>query len=92
MAILRTFIIFNTPSSPPPPPLLLPRKIFSTRHFSFYRLYYVRADVLRDKQVALKNSNKKNDDKIHEEMKVDNESDTDSDDIDDMFDWRAKKA
>ncbi|XP_046846341.1 zinc finger protein 830-like isoform X2 [Xenia sp. Carnegie-2017] len=56
------------------------------------RLYYIRADVLRDKQVALKNSNKKNDDKIHEEMKVDNESDTDSDDIDDMFDWRAKKA
>ncbi len=51
----------------------------------------MRADVLRDKQNAFKKSREE---KKNENLSVEmNEgSDSDSDDIEDMFNWRAKKA
>ncbi|XP_028411529.1 zinc finger protein 830-like [Dendronephthya gigantea] len=56
------------------------------------RLYYIRADVLRDKQNALKVSREeRRSDRLSVEMK-ESGSDSDSDDIEDMFNWRAKKA
>jgi hypothetical protein len=53
-------------------------------------LYYIRADVLRDRQNAFKKSKEKRSDNLSTEMNED--SDSDSDDIEDMFNWRAKKA
>ena len=55
------------------------------------RLYYIRADVLRDKQNAFKKSREeKRSENLSTEMNED--SDSGSDDIEDMFNWRAKKA
>ena len=60
-------------------------------NFFVLRLYYIRADVLRDKQNALKKSKEE---KRHESISIEmnEDNDSDSDDLEDMFNWRAKKA
>ncbi|CAB3976896.1 zinc finger 830 [Paramuricea clavata] len=55
------------------------------------RLYYIRADALRHKQNAFRKSREeKRNEKLSVRMNED--SDSDSDDVEDMFNWRAKKA
>lgn len=55
------------------------------------RLYFIRADTLRDKQSAFKKSREE---KRNETKTVDmtEESDSSSDDMEELFNWRAKKA
>lgn len=56
-----------------------------------FRLYFIRADTLRDKQSAFKKSREE---KRNETKTVDmtEESDSSSDDMEELFNWRAKKA
>lgn len=55
------------------------------------RLYYLRADSLRDKQSIIKDKVSEN--KIlQKELQDENSSNSDDSDYEEFFDWRAKKV
>lgn len=55
------------------------------------RLYFLRADALRDKQIATKDKVSLQED-VQRQWKVENSSNSDDSDFEEFLDWRAKKV
>lgn len=60
-------------------------------NFIHTRLYFLRADALRDKQIATKDKVSQQED-VQRQWKVENSSNSDDSDFEEFLDWRAKKV
>lgn len=66
---------------------------FYYQYFSLIniRVYFLRADALRDKQSTIKEKSSKQE-TLEQQTQVGNDSDSDDSDFDEFLDWRAKKV